>query len=294
MVTCTKDLTRVNLEARETEKHNRQTRKIIIALIMVAFVEGVALVRMLGNPFSCESNLYLVYPLFFLICDRSVPMSNVTALQKSELLTHSHQMSDDLLTLHNVKSTTGISEALNEHEESFPAKNHGDESSNEENPNDTSTIDGSLSHLDDFLRTKVDTKRTSHYVKSTTVISEALNEHEELFPAKNRGDESNNEENPNNTSTVDGSLSHLDDFLRTKVDRKRPSGTNLLRQTNMIWGTRRKSQYDTPTNIIEQRMLLRDSSISSITEIPPFNGNLDIAEKVTAMLLKGKAVEEIV
>ena len=221
MVTCTKDLTRVNLEARETEKHNRQTRKIIIALIAVALVEGAVLMRVLGKQSSCESVPSLVYPLLFLLCDHGYPTSTSPALHIPQPL----QMSDELP------------------ESSFKVASIGS------------------------------IKASNDIKKSSQVKSDAE------MPIKE-------EENSDDRGTIDGSLFHFHEYSKTKVERKRQLGVNMLRQTNMIWGNRRRSHYNLPSNIVQQRMHLRSSSFSSITDIHPFNGNPDIVQKATALLLE--------
>jgi hypothetical protein len=218
MVTCTKDLTRVNLEARETEKHNRRTRKIMISLIALALVEGAALMRVLGKQLSCESVPYLVYPLLFLMCDHGNPTSTAPALH----IPHSLQVPDEL-----------------------PASS--------------------------FKVASIDSSTASNDIKES---SQAKNDAE--IPIKE-------EENSDDTGTIDG----LHEYSKTKVERKHQLGINMLRQTNMIWGSRRRSHYDLPSNIVEQRMHSRSSSFSSIIDdIPPFNGSPDIAEKATVLLLE--------
>lgn len=68
-VTCTRDLTKVNLETRENERNFRQLRHMMIALVIIALVECIALLKVLDVSLSCQSVPKLVYPLLSLVCN---------------------------------------------------------------------------------------------------------------------------------------------------------------------------------------------------------------------------------
>ena len=63
-VTCTKNLTKVNLEKIANERHRRQTRQFVKVLALIALVEGIVLLRIMDVSFPYHIPNFL-YPKRF-------------------------------------------------------------------------------------------------------------------------------------------------------------------------------------------------------------------------------------
>lgn len=70
-MTCTKDLTQVSLETRENERSQRRLRRMVAALVIVALIEGIALLRVLDISLSCKTVPKVIYPLLCFVCSHA-------------------------------------------------------------------------------------------------------------------------------------------------------------------------------------------------------------------------------
>eukprot|EP00956_Cyclotella_meneghiniana_P005315 scaffold6685_cov55-Cyclotella_meneghiniana.AAC.1 len=64
-VTCTKNLTKVNLEKIANERHRRQTRQFVKVLALIALVEGIVLLRIMDVSFPYRFIPNFLYPQRF-------------------------------------------------------------------------------------------------------------------------------------------------------------------------------------------------------------------------------------
>jgi hypothetical protein len=74
---------------------------------------------------------------------------------------------------------------------------------------------------------------------------------------------------------------HISVTTKEKAGWQRRNDMNLFYKTSLIWGTRRDHHNKVPSNIVEQRMELFDST--SLLAIPPFAGTPNV-QKVESML----------